>query len=167
MNIIGIDTGTKTGFCHLYNGEICQLKTYNIIKAQAEVLHIHQSQKDIVIAIEDTRKRKWVTDDIGNERLKGVGSVNRDSAIWQEFCEFYDIAYLLIAPAYLIGLLKMPVNDFTLFSGWQGKSSEHSRDAFVLADKVNKLIIKGYLQIPLKPSEVKRLKKNERKGANK
>lgn len=156
MNIIGIDTGTKTGFCHLKNGEICQLRTYSIIKAQAEVLHIHQSQKDIVIAIEDTRKRKWVADDIGNERLKGVGSVNRDSAIWQEFCEFYDIAYLLIAPADLKDLLKMPVANFTLFSGWQGKSSEHSRDAFVLADKVNKLIKKGYLQIPLKPSEIKK-----------
>ncbi|WP_394260685.1 hypothetical protein [Moraxella boevrei] len=68
MNIIGIDTGTKTGFCHLYNGEICQLKTYNIIKAQAEVLHICQSQKDIVIAIEDTRKRTWVSDNKGENK---------------------------------------------------------------------------------------------------
>lgn len=99
------------------------------------------------------RKRKWVSDDIGNERLKGVGSVNRDSAIWQEFCEYHDIAYLLIALADLKDLLKMPVANFTLFSGWQGKSSE---DAFVLADKVNKLIKKGYLQIPLKPSEIKK-----------
>lgn len=142
-DIVGIDTGTKTGFCYLSNGEICQLKTFGIITAMAEVLQIYKEKHNLVVAIEDTRKRKWVAQDIGRERLKGVGSVNRDSAIWQEFCEYHNIQYRLIAPAQLQGLTKMNVNKFQKFSGWQGKSSEHSRDAYMVAWKTNRLIIKG------------------------
>lgn len=158
MIIIGIDTGTKTGYAVNIDGKITQLETYGVITAMAAVLEIRsQFAGDFVLCIEDTRQRKWVRQDVGRERLKGVGSVNRDSAIWQEFCEYHDIPYLLVPPAHLQGFTKMTEKDFRERTGWAGKRcSEHARDAGVMVWKYWRLIEKGYVKIPLKPSETKK-----------
>ena len=157
MIIIGIDTGTKTGFAVNHDGDITQLATHGIIKAMETVLRVRsQFADDLVICIEDTRQRKWVRHDVGRERLKGVGSVNRDGAIWEEFCEYHDIPYLLVPPAHLQGLTKMTEKDFRERTGWTGKRcSEHARDAGMMTWKYHRLITKGMVKIPKKPSEIK------------
>lgn len=155
MIIIGIDTGVKTGFAVNFDGNLIQLKTLGIIVAMAEALEFRsQFAKDMVICIEDTRQRKWMPAKVGNERLKGVGSVNRDSSIWQEFCEFYDLPYILVPPAHLAGLTKMKIERFIEMTGWAGKRpSEHARDAGMMTWKYQRLISKGMVKIPPKPSE--------------
>ena len=157
MIIIGVDTGTKTGFAVNQDGDITQLATHGIIKAMEAVLRVRsQFADDLVICIEDTRQRKWVRHDVGRERLKGVGSVNRDGAIWEEFCEYHDIPYLLVPPAHLQGLTKMTEKDFRERTGWPGKRpSEHARDAGMMTWKYHRLITKGMVKIPKKPSEIK------------
>jgi hypothetical protein len=163
--IIGIDTGTKTGYALNADGVLLKLSTLGIIDAQAHVLNWAVALKDesfeyfghqLVICIEDTRQRKWVRQDVGRERLKGVGSVNRDGAIWEEFCEYHDIPYLLVPPAHLQGLTKMTEKDFRERTGWTGKRcSEHARDAGMMTWKYHRLITKGMVKIPKKPSDIK------------
>ncbi len=158
MIIIGIDTGTKTGFAINHDGVIVGLCTMGIIEAQQAVLRRYAAsgQHEFVVCIEDTRQRKWVRHDVGRERLKGVGSVNRDGAIWEEFCEYHDIPYLLVPPAHLQGLTKMTEKDFRERTGWTGKRpSEHARDAGMMTWKYHRLITKGMVKTPKKPSEIK------------
>ena len=165
MIIIGIDTGTKTGFAINFNGAITELETLGIIQAQQVVMQTYQGTlnpscpvygHEFIVCIEDTRQRKWVRHDVGRERLKGVGSVNRDGAIWQEFCEHYSIPFCLVPPAHLIGLTKMTEEDFRERTGWNGKrTSVHARDAGMMTWKYHRLITKGMVKIPKKPSEIK------------
>lgn len=157
MIIIGIDTGTKTGFALNFDGKLIQLKTLNIIQAMHQVLEIRsQYAKPMVICIEDARKRKWLPPNVGKERLKGAGSVSRDGAIWQEFCEYHDLPYLLVPPSHMTGLTKMKPDKFADLTGWQGgRTSEHARDAGVMIWKYHRLIEKSHVKIPLKPSEIK------------
>lgn len=150
MIIIGIDTGTNTGFAVNIDGEIVELETLGIIKAQLRVLSWLESTKSTMnghefgVCIEDARQRKWVHKDIGRERLRGVGSVCRDSAIWQEFCEHYSIPFCLVPPAHLIGLTKMTEEDFRERTGWNGKrTSVHARDAGIMTWKYHRLISKS------------------------
>lgn len=158
MILIGIDTGKNTGFAVSFDGKITQLKTLGIISAMNEVLEIRsQFAKDLIICIEDARLRKWLPKNVGNERLKGVGSVSRDGVIWQEFCEYHDLPYFLVPPAHLAGLTKRTEKDFREITGWHGKrTSEHARDAGMMVWKYHRLLEKGYVKIPLKPSEIKK-----------
>ena len=157
MIIIGIDTGTKTGFAVNQDGNLIELATYSIIKAMHRASEYHALfDEPVLVCIEDTRQRKWVRHDVGRERLKGVGSVNRDGAIWEEFCEYHDIPYLLVPPAHLVGLTKMTEKDFRERTGWPGKRpSEHARDAGMMTWKYHRLISKGMVKMPKKPSEIK------------
>ena len=167
MIIIGIDTGTKTGFAINHDGVIVGLCTLGIIEAQQAVLKRYAASEknhDFVVCIEDTRQRKWVRHDVGRERLKGVGSVNRDGAIWEEFCEYHDIPYLLVPPAHLVGLTKMTEKDFRERTGWQGKRpSEHARDAGMMTWKYHRLISTGKVAMPAKPSVIKAKQKAQAK----
>ena len=157
MVIIGVDTGTKTGFAVNQDGNLIELATYGIIKAMHRASEYHDLfDEPVLVCIEDTRQRKWVRQDVGRERLKGVGSVNRDGAIWEEFCEYHDIPYLLVPPAHLQGLTKMTEKDFRERTGWTGKRCrEHARDAGMMTWKYHRLITKGMVKIPKKPSEIK------------
>ncbi len=77
MILIGIDTGVKTGFAHSIDGVLQEVSTQTILSAQDRVLEIRdeaaQSDVELVVCIEDVRKRTWVDPSIGKERLKGVG----------------------------------------------------------------------------------------------
>ena len=167
MIIIGIDTGTKPGFAINHDGVIVGLCTLGIIEAQQAVLKRYaasEKKHDFVVCIEDTRQRKWVRHDVGRERLKGVGSVNRDGAIWEEFCEYHDIPYLLVPPAHLVGLTKMTEKNFRERTGWQGKRpSEHARDAGMMTWKYHRLISTGKVVMPAKPSVIKAKQKAQAK----
>lgn len=158
MIIIGIDTGTKTGFAVNMDGKIIQLATVGIIEAMDRVLDYYsQFSKDIVVCIEDARKRKWLPPNVGKERLKGAGSVSRDGAIWQEFCEYHDLPYILVPPAHLAGLTKRTEKDFREITGWHGKRcSEHARDAGLMTWSYHRKISKGLVKMPPKPSEGKK-----------
>lgn len=68
MIIIGIDTGTKTGFIN-FNGAITELETLGIIQAQQVVMQtyqgtflIHHAQFTVMSSLfaSKTRQRKWV-----------------------------------------------------------------------------------------------------------
>ncbi|WFF39271.1 hypothetical protein LU290_03345 [Moraxella nasibovis] len=132
MILIGIDPGVNTGFAKSYDGELVEVKTCSIIEAMKWVgftaVQAREHDHQLTIYIEDARKRKWVTG--GREKLQGVGSVKRDAVIWEEFCVYHGIAYELVAPKN--NNTKLDKETFKRLTGWQGRTSQHARDAVML-----------------------------------
>lgn len=130
--IAGIDPGVKTGLAiwHAKERRFARVLTCGIIEAQQWVSASDVSE----IWFEDARLRKWFPEVKNSpeaiKKLQGAGSVKRDSVIWQEFCEFYGIPFKAIAPAK--GQTKWTSEYFKRLTGWQGRTSQHARDAAAL-----------------------------------
>jgi len=130
---IGIDPGVKTGFAVSVDGDIVDVKTLSIMEAQSKVLdYMYRTDKnDLELHIEDPRQNKPVFDKGVNGQRKNlkiaqnVGSNKRDAAIWEEFCKYYDIDYILVRPQ----TSKWPVKYFQMVTKYEGRTSEHGRDA--------------------------------------
>ncbi|MGM8871568.1 hypothetical protein ACS8E3_07760 [Psychrobacter sp. 2Y5] len=150
MILIGIDTGVKTGYAHSIDGVLQEVSTQTILSAQDKVHKAFEeaqaSDISFAVCIEDVRKRSWVDRSIGRERMQGVGSVKRDCGIWQEFCERYNIPHLLVSPANID--TKRNAKDFKMITGWNGRTSEHARDAGMMIYKYHRLIEKGVVIVP-------------------
>lgn len=129
---IGIDAGVNTGLAEIFDGKLVEVKSMSIIEAMRSVEHkinyANANEIHIKIYIEDARLRTWVTG--GREKLQGVGSVKRDSAIWEEFCVFHDVDFELVAPKN--NKTKISRDLFKKITGWTGRTSEHARDAAML-----------------------------------
>lgn len=54
-------------------------------------------RENIRLYIEDARKRIWFGN-TGRERLKGAGSICRDSTIWDDFCKELGVEYVMVDP---------------------------------------------------------------------
>ena len=132
MIFIGIDTGVNTGYARMREGKLEFIKTLCIIEAleyaKADINLSRDLGCSIKFFIEDARKRKWVTG--GREKLQGVGSVKRDCGIWEEFCVYHGIDFALVAPK--DNHTKLSADTFARLTGYQGRTSEHGRDAAML-----------------------------------
>jgi hypothetical protein len=130
---IGIDPGVKTGQAvwHCQHKHFVSVKTVSIIEAMDVILILLRGGWRIQIRFEDCRLRKW-KGTRGPEALKGVGSVERDCKIWQEFCEFHEIDYIPVSPQSQQGLTKLSPERFKAITGWDKRTSEHARDAGML-----------------------------------
>ena len=135
--LIGIDTGVHTGFAvafdHGEGGVLQKVESLSITQAMQSVLEYEDEHdlKDIMLYIEDARKRTWFTG--GREKAQGVGSVKRDAQIWEDWCKEQGINFKLIHPA--ANATKKKVEDFTRMTGWTGRTNEHGRDAAMLVFK--------------------------------
>ena len=135
--LIGIDTGVNTGFAvafdHGEGGVLQKVESLSITQAMQSVLEYEDEHdlKDIMLYIEDARKRTWFTG--GREKAQGVGSVKRDAQIWEDWCKEQGINFKLIHPA--ANATKKKVEDFTRMTGWTGRTNEHGRDAAMLVFK--------------------------------
>ena len=135
--LIGIDTGVHTGFAvafdHGEGGVLQKVQSLSITQAMQCVLEYEDEHdlKDIMLYIEDARKRTWFTG--GREKAQGVGSVKRDAQIWENWCKEQGINFKLIHPA--ANATKKKVEDFTRMTGWTGRTNEHGRDAAMLVFK--------------------------------
>ena len=135
--LIGIDTGVHTGFAvafdHGEGGVLQIVQSLSITQAMQSVLEYEDEHdlKDIMLYIEDARKRTWFTG--GREKAQGVGSVKRDAQIWEDWCKEQGINFKLIHPA--ANATKKKVEDFTRMTGWTGRTNEHGRDAAMLVFK--------------------------------
>lgn len=86
-------------------------------------------KENIRLFIEDARKRKWYGK-TGRERLKGAGSICRDCTIWEDFCREQGLEYRMMAPS--AGCTKLGASQFKALTKWQGRTSNHARDAAML-----------------------------------
>ena len=135
--LIGIDTGVNTGFAvafdHGEGGVLQKVESLSITQAMQSVLEYEDEHdlKDIMLYIEDARKRTWFTG--GREKAQGVGSVKRDAQIWEDWCTEQGLNFKMIHPA--ANATKKKVEDFTRMTGWTGRTNEHGRDAAMLVFK--------------------------------
>ena len=130
---VGIDPGVKTGLS-TYSVRLKKLiscDTLSIVKAMDIVKKLHETREyPIEVHFEDARLRTWIPKHKGREVLQGVGSVKRDCKIWEEFCEYHKIPYKKIHPKSI--KTKLDSTKFKLYTGWEGRTSEHSRDAAMI-----------------------------------
>ena len=135
--LIGIDTGVHTGFAvafdHGEGGVLQKVESLSITQAMQSVLELEDEHdlKDIMLYIEDARKRTWFTG--GREKAQGVGSVKRDAQIWEDWCTEQGLNFKMIHPA--ANATKMKAPEFTRKTGWTGRTNEHARDAAMLVFK--------------------------------
>lgn len=131
MFYIGIDPGTHTGMAvwDSKEGKFLSLETLPIHRAMVEVMNLRIG-REILVVFEDARQRKWYGKGNTNAKLQGAGSVKRDCAIWEDFCKDYGIPFRAIPP--VKGATKITPEYFKLISHYQGRTSEHSRDAAML-----------------------------------
>lgn len=127
---IGIDAGVHTGIAvwDRTDHRLVSVETMTITKAMDVVRGLAESA-DIVVYLEDARKRNWFGC-AGREKLQGAGSVKRDCSIWETFCEEVGIECRKIAPRN--NYTKLTAKQFNVLTNWAGRTSDHSRDAACL-----------------------------------
>lgn len=129
---IGIDPGTITGLALWDSKEqkFIEIQSCGIIEAMELVLHYcSASCFGFMVRVEDARKRKkFGTQDWNPKKYQGVGSVKRESAIWQEFLSHHDIPHVMVHPR----LTKLNAEKFKIITNWEGRTNGHMRDAAML-----------------------------------
>lgn len=124
MIYIGIDPGTKTGIAVWDSAEKRFHAIFTLTIFQA-INYVNDWHPNATIIMEDARLRKWFGNS-GREKLQGAGSVKRDCAIWEEV--FPNI--VKVAPKN--NKTKLDAEAFKKLTGWQGRTSNHARDAAML-----------------------------------
>lgn len=128
---VGIDPGTHTGVAvwDSVEGRFLTLKTLPIHRAMDLVREIRDGGDKLAVVFEDARLRKWYGAN-AREKVQGAGSVKRDCAIWEDFLTDNDVQFLTMKPGRTA--TKVTPAWFRKLTGWEGRSSEHSRDAAML-----------------------------------
>ena len=133
MKYIGIDPGKETGFAVWDHDAkyLAEVDTMSITQAMEKVRMMADilGRENIRLYIEDARKRIWFGN-TGRERLKGAGSICRDSTIWDDFCKELGVEYVMVAPR--CNTTKLNDRQFRAITGWQKRASVHARDAACL-----------------------------------
>lgn len=133
MIYIGIDPGTHTGVAvwDSKEGKFLTLETMPIHRALTRVLAIAERHRDDVqVIFEDARLRKWFGDGDTDAKKQGAGSVKRDCSIWEDFLTDMEIPFVTTKPGNVA--TKVTPSWFRKLTGWEGRCSEHARDAAML-----------------------------------
>lgn len=131
---IGIDTGVRTGVAvwHPESREFVSVSTMTLTRALDMVRGL--AADGVKVYFEDARQRRWIPDthDLRREmgRRQGAGSVKRDCRIWEDFCRENRIPFEAVAPRR--NRTKLSAEAFRRLTGWQGRTSQHARDAAML-----------------------------------
>ena len=130
---IGIDAGTHTGIAVWDTKEkkFIKLETLKLWEALVYVLNFDFTEhgSGVKVIVEDARKRRWYGKN-SNAKMQGAGSIKRDCTIWEECLTDNDIPFEMVAP--IKGCTKWSSEQFKEFTKWEGRTSEHSRDAGML-----------------------------------
>lgn len=134
---IGIDPGRNTGLCawNRPKKRILYLKTVYIHEAMKQVeAWVKENPNQIFVRFEDARLRKWIPrqeNEIAERGMReGAGSVKRDCVIWEDFLESLGVPYERVAPKN--NRTKVKADKFKIITGFEGRTSTHSRDAAML-----------------------------------
>ena len=126
---IGIDPGVHTGFAVAQNGCLSDVNTLSFTNAQAILLEMRDRGHFLELVIEDPRGQYVPFHQREPQRIKGVGSVERDAKLWIEFAEYYNIPYRTVKPG---KYRKIDAATFRKWTGWIGRTSIHSRCAAMM-----------------------------------
>lgn len=136
---IGIDTGTHTGLAvwDSDSKKFLGVGTYMLHEALSLVYMrwtgCEMVGKEMTVIFEDARQRKWYgkgSREAIEAKAQGAGSIKRDCAIWEEFLTDFKIPFRAIPP--IKGATKLSAEYFKRLTGYEGKTSNHARDAAML-----------------------------------
>lgn len=156
--MIGVDTGVHTGYAvwHVPSRRLTTVATLSIHEALLDVLQQWKAAQNagcprsVFVAIEDARMRTWFNSADARQRKygaairEGVGSVKRDAGIWEDFLIGEGIPHEMRSPR--AGCTKWKPEYFAKVTGWQGRTSEHARDAGVLVFGTNLPMAQGMVR---------------------
>lgn len=127
---IAIDPGTHTGLAIAYLGVLEVVRTCTFWEA-AQILADMRYKNDIPIEliIEDPRGIYVPPGQRNPQRIKGVGSVERDAKLWIEYAQHYGIPYRTVKPG---RYREIDADTFRKWTGWTGRTSEHARAAAMM-----------------------------------
>jgi hypothetical protein len=137
--VVGIDTGVSTGIAVWNVSTRCfnQVETtkIHIAMSAVEELHLNNPGK-VLVRVEDARQRTWYDSshksrEEERKKLQGVGSVKRDAVIWEDFLSDLGVAFQMVHPKN--NTTKLSAEAFKGLTKWKKRTSEHSRDAAMLA----------------------------------
>lgn len=126
--IIGLDPGVNTGFALSINGKLQEVTTltHNAARKRIEAF---KTDYDLLVIFEDANKR-GCNPKMAAARAQGAGSVKRDCNLWREYFIEEGIQFKAVPPQK--GLTKVDKVQFKYMTGWQGRVSNHARDAAML-----------------------------------
>ena len=142
IKAIGIDPGVDTGFAvwDCEKKEYSQLSTLDFWQVIDLLLEYkNQYQQRLVVVVEDATQNKPTfrlgTNIKENDRkAQNVGSLKRETSLLIEWLDKHKIPYRRIRPSRYT-YTKLSAEVFTQITGYQGRSSSHSRDAAMLVFK--------------------------------
>ena len=130
--VVGIDPGVSTGLA-LWDSADKRLRdvlTLGILQAQQHVLTLKNMGNLSHIVMEDARLRTGYFGPNAKAKQQGAGSIKRDCSIWTEFCDMHGIMLRCISPKHKGA--KVDAAMFAKLTKWEGRTSEHARDAALL-----------------------------------
>ena len=136
---IGIDTGVKTGTA-IWNRDLKNLTYVDTVQIDlameiVSALLFSEGKDNVFVKVEDARMRKkYGKNAYRNDVLQGVGSVKRDSKIWEDFLTRIKANYKMVSPS--AGKTKLCDAAFKRLTGYEKRTSNHSRDAAMLVYKL-------------------------------
>ena len=124
---IGIDAGTKTGLAiwDKTSQQFIELLTVPIHTAM-EWIKAYNGE-GLTVVVEDARQVRFNT---SPEKAQGAGYVKAHAQIWEAFLEDKGISYEMRRPNK--AMTKWDADRFKRQTGWQGRTTTHSRDAALL-----------------------------------
>lgn len=129
--VVGIDPGVNTGLA-VWDAKGKHFQRVDTLRID-EVLFIiyewHQKAWISHVVFEDARLRTWFGTK-GREALQGAGSIKRDCTILADFLGGHNIPFKGVSP--LAKGAKVDAKRFAALTRWEGRTSEHSRDAGML-----------------------------------
>jgi hypothetical protein len=127
---IGIDPGVNTGIAIWNKTGKClgSIRTLPIHQAMG-IVYKYKGTDSVFVRVEDARQRKWFGER-AEQKQQGAGSVKRDCKIWEDLLTDLNIPFEMVAPRK--GMTKYSAAAFKKLTGYEGKTSEHARDAGML-----------------------------------
>ena len=133
---VGIDPGKNTGIA-VWNTNTQHfelLDTVPIHKAMEIIKEWEYPVRSVRVYFEDARKRQYLPKERNASeyrgKLMGAGSVKRDSVIWQDALTDWGIPFEMVPPK--AGATKWDADAFRRLTGYNGRTSNHARDAALL-----------------------------------
>ncbi len=129
---IGIDTGVHTGFAvwDTEDQRLLSCKTMKIDVAMETIREIWEAGYSILVIVEDARLRKFFKGEDMASKQQGAGSIKRDAKIWEDYLTRLRIDFKLVNPT--SRKTKITSEYFKKISKFEGRTSEHARDAAML-----------------------------------
>lgn len=141
--IIGIDPGVKTGIA-LWRPKYKDFEAIMTMK-------IHDAMAFVKVIAEQTNEEKAMIEvrcedpntfvpfykdqQRARAAIQGAGSIKRDFKIWRDYCESLHIVFLSVS-LHKVQKKTDPAL-FKKITGWEGRTSEHARDAAMLVYNSN------------------------------